>query len=69
MNNQYLIIFNFPIMFDTLLELENNLNYKIIKLNFKDLNNFDEKKYQNFIFLTKKKLLILIISSFLINFL
>ena len=57
MNNQYLIIFNFPIMFDTLLELENNLNYKIIKLNFEDLNNFDEKKYQNFIFLTKKKVI------------
>lgn len=55
MNNHNLIIYNFPIMSEILLEVENNLNFKVIKLNQEDLNKFNEKKYENFIFLTKKK--------------
>tara|TARA_E500000178_G_scaffold128012_1_gene127747 strand:+ start:376 stop:939 length:564 start_codon:yes stop_codon:yes gene_type:complete len=57
MNNQNLIIFNFQILYDTLLEVENDLNFKIIKLNIENLKNFEEKNYNNFIFVTKKKVL------------
>ena len=55
MNNQNLIIFNFSIMYETLSEIEDNLNFKVIKLDVTELDNFDKKKYKNFIFLTKQK--------------
>ena len=57
MNIQNLIIFNYPIIFEILSEVENNLNFKIIKLDQKDLNNFEEKNYENFIFLSKSKVI------------
>ena len=50
MENQNLIIFNFTTIFKILSEIENNLNFKIIKIDKEDLNDFDEKKYSNFIF-------------------
>ena len=49
MENQNLIIFNFTTIFKILSEIENNLNFKIIKIDKEDLNNFDEKKYPNFL--------------------
>ena len=55
MNHQNLVIFDFPILFEILSELENNLNFKIIKLDPKDFERFDEKKYENFVFLTKEE--------------
>ena len=57
MNNQNLIIFNFPAIYETLSEIESKLNFKILNLDKKDLSKFDKKKYQNFIFLTEKKVL------------
>ena len=57
MSNQNLIIFNFPAMYETLSEIESKLNFKILNLNKEDLSKFDKKKYQNFIFLTEKKVL------------
>ncbi len=56
MDNQNLIIYNFPTIFEILSEVENNLNFKIIKFNKEDLVNFDETQYQNFIFLSKEKI-------------
>ena len=55
MNNQNLIIYNYLIVFKILSELEDNLNFKIIKLNEDMLDQFDKKNYQNNLFLTKKK--------------
>ena len=57
MNNQNLIIYNFPIIYEIFSELENNLNFKIIKLDKNDLPSFKVKDYQNFIFLTKEEVL------------
>ena len=56
MENQNLIIFNFTTIFKILSEIENNLNFKIIKIDKEDLNNFDEKKYTNFLLLTKNQI-------------
>ena len=56
MENQNLIIFNFTAIFKILSEIENNLNFKIIKIDKEDLNNFDEKKYPNFLLLTKNQI-------------
>ena len=56
MENQNLIIFNFTTIFKILSEIENNLNFKIIKIDKEDLNNFDEKKYPNFLLLTKNQI-------------
>ena len=56
MENQNLIIFNFTTIFKILSEIENNLNFKIIKIDKEDLNDFDEKKYPNFLLLTKNQI-------------
>ena len=56
MENQNLIIFNFTTIFKILSEIENNLNFKIIKIDKDDLNEFDEKNYSNFVFLTKNQI-------------
>ncbi len=55
MNHQNLIIYNLPIMYEILLEVENNLNFELININSEEFLNFKEEKYKNFIFLTKKK--------------
>ena len=57
MNNQSLIIYNYLIVFKILSELEDNLNFKIIKLNEDMLDQFDKKNYENNLFLTKRKIL------------
>ena len=57
MNNNNLIIYNFPTLYEVLSELENIFNFNVIKLNKEDLKKFDKKKHDNFIFLTKKKYL------------
>ncbi len=54
MNNQILIIYNLPIIYEILSEVENNLNFKIVNLNQEKFINFSEKDYKNFIFLTKE---------------
>ena len=56
MSNQNLIIYNYLSVFEILSEIENNLNFKIIKLNKEDLSSFDENKYLNFIFLILSRL-------------
>tara|TARA_B100000963_G_scaffold361741_1_gene399138 strand:+ start:3319 stop:3882 length:564 start_codon:yes stop_codon:yes gene_type:complete len=55
MNNQILIIYNFSTIYEILYELENYLNFKVIKLNKGDLASFKNKEKQNFILLTKEK--------------
>ena len=55
MNHQNLIIYNFPIIYEILSEVEDHLNFKLININQEEFINFEEKDYKNFIFLTKKK--------------
>ena len=55
MNNQELIIYNFETLFNILSEIENNLNFKVIKLEEKNLKKASINERQKFIFLTKKK--------------
>ena len=45
MNNQNLIIFNFPAIYETLSEIESKLNFKILNLDKKDLSKFDKKSF------------------------
>ena len=54
MNHQNLIVYNFPVVYEILSEVENNLNFKIIDFNQEKLNNFKENDFKNFIFLTKE---------------
>ena len=54
-NNHNLIIYNFPTLYEILLEIEDIYNFKVIELNKDNLNSFNEKQYENFIFLTKEK--------------
>ena len=56
MNNQELIIYNFEALFNILSEIENNLNFKVIKLEEKNLKKASINERQKFIFLTKKKI-------------
>jgi len=57
MTNQNLIIYNFQNIFEILSEVKNNLNFKIIKLDKDELQSFNSKNYENFVFLTQKKIL------------
>ena len=67
MNNQNLIIYQFTPLYQILKELEQDLNYKIIEvLNEKKLND-KVKNLNNYLIITKKQFLILIINLFLIN--
>ena len=43
MNNNNLIIYNFPTLYEVLSELENIFNFNVIKLNKEDLKKFDKK--------------------------
>ena len=57
MNNQNLIIYQFKPLFKILKELERNLNFKIIEvLNEKNLN-LEIKNLNNYLIITKKKIL------------
>tara|TARA_Y100001958_G_C21153169_1_gene488803 strand:- start:225 stop:788 length:564 start_codon:yes stop_codon:yes gene_type:complete len=56
MNNQKLIIYNFEPLFNILSEIEDNLNFKIIKLEEKNLKKSFINDKQKSIFLTKKKI-------------
>ena len=57
MNNQNLIIYQFNPLYQILKELEQDLNFKIIEsLNEKSLNNQIEK-LNNYLIITKKKIL------------
>tara|TARA_B100001057_G_scaffold492701_1_gene585603 strand:- start:1756 stop:2319 length:564 start_codon:yes stop_codon:yes gene_type:complete len=53
---QKLIIYNFSIIYEILSELENYLNFKIIKLDKNDLDKFQNKNHENSIFITKEKI-------------
>ena len=57
MTNQNLIIYNFQTIFEILSEVKNNLNFKIIKLDKDELQSFNSKNYENFVFLNQKKIL------------
>ena len=56
MSNQELIIYNFETLFNILSEIENNLNFKIIKLEEKNLNKAFTNDKKKFIVLTRNKI-------------
>ena len=56
MNNQTLVIYDFNVLYDILLELENNLNFKILKINkVENLETYSNEKY-NILLISKKKI-------------
>tara|TARA_Y100001958_G_C20906278_1_gene326318 strand:+ start:51 stop:614 length:564 start_codon:yes stop_codon:yes gene_type:complete len=56
MSDQELIIYNFETLFDILSEIEDNLKFKITKLDQKNLKKTFPNDKKNFIVLTKKKI-------------
>tara|TARA_Y100000996_G_scaffold375756_1_gene326720 strand:- start:126 stop:689 length:564 start_codon:yes stop_codon:yes gene_type:complete len=57
MNNQNLIIYQFSSLYQILKELELNLNYKIIEVLSEKKLNLETKNLNNYIIITKKKIL------------
>ncbi len=56
MNNQNLIIYDFLIIYKILTEIKDNLNFNISYLKKEETQILDEKKDENYILLTKKKI-------------
>ena len=57
MNNQNLIIYQFSSLYQILKELELNLNYKIIEVLSEKKLNLETKNLNNYIIISKKKIL------------
>ena len=57
MNNQNLIIYQFKPLFKILKELERNLNFKIIEVLSEKKLNLEVKNLNNYLIVTKKKIL------------
>ena len=57
MNNQNLIIYQFSSLYQILKELELNLNFKIIEVLSEKKLNLETKNLNNYIIITKKKIL------------
>ena len=57
MNNQNLIIYQFNPLYQILKELEQNLNFKIIEVLSEKKLNLEVKNLNNYLIVTKKKIL------------
>ena len=55
MNNQNLIIYDFPVLFDVLNEIKNNFNFNIINVSKNEYNKLKIEKLTNFLIISKKK--------------
>ena len=55
MNNQNLIIYDFQDLFDILTEVENYLNFKLIKINNNEISNLEFDKLENYLIISKNK--------------
>ena len=54
MNKPIVIIYNFDILFDVLNEIQETLNYKVIKISkFEQLSQFNRKNKDNFVVISK----------------
>ena len=57
MNNQILIIYDFPILYDIFKEIEKNLNFQLVSLSEKEYSNFKMDKNNNYLTITNKKII------------
>jgi len=57
MNNQNLIIYDFPVLFNILSEIKNNLNFKLLNVSKKEYDNIQFRSLENYLVITKKKIL------------
>ena len=55
MNNQNLIIYDFPILFEILTEIEENLNFKIINYKKNQFSNDKLKELENYLVISNKE--------------
>jgi len=55
MNNQVLIIYDFPILFDILNEIKKNLNFKLLNISKTEYSKLQLDAFENFLIITKKK--------------
>ena len=55
MNNQNLVIYEYPYLYQILKELEQDINFKITELSKENLLNNETKELKNYLIITKKK--------------
>ena len=55
MNNQILIIYDFPILFDILNEIKTNFNFKLLNISKSEFSKTQFNKFENFLIISKKK--------------
>ena len=55
MNNQNLIIYDFPILFEILTEIEENLNFKVINYKKNQFSNDKLKELENYLVISNKE--------------
>jgi len=55
MNNQVLIIYDFPVLFDILNEIKKNLNFKLLNISKTEYSKLQLDAFENFLIITKKK--------------
>ena len=56
MNNQILFIYESKSLFDIFSEIEDNLNFKVIYLNKKEISKINFKNYRDYLILSLKDL-------------
>jgi len=56
MNNQILIIYDFPVLFDILNEIKKNLNFKLLNTSKTEYSKLQSGISENFLIITKKKI-------------
>jgi len=55
MNNQVLIIYDFPVLFDILNEIKKNLNFKLLNISKTEYSKLQLDAFENFLIITKEK--------------
>ena len=60
MNNQTLVIYDLNILYQILKEIEDNLNFALIKIDKNKIEDQNVKNKDNILIISKKKLILLI---------
>ena len=55
MNNQNLLIYESQILYEILIELSDHLNFKVVNISKKELNNSNLGKYDDYLILSLKE--------------
>tara|TARA_X000000368_G_scaffold368676_1_gene316773 strand:+ start:2311 stop:2874 length:564 start_codon:yes stop_codon:yes gene_type:complete len=55
MNNQILIIYDYPVLFDILKEIKENLNFKLLNLSAKEYSKFQTESSKNYLLISNKE--------------